>query len=125
MKKQRKHYTPEERVAILRRHLVEGHARRASAGDSRRAGSEVGSGEGTAEESPPAGRVTDEMNYCSDKAPQTASNHIKRERSPTSPVQSGCQRLSTSFRGLFYLPTHPICIHSKSVYHDSRFFRLV
>jgi transposase-like protein len=24
MKKQRKHYTPEEKVAILRRHLVEG-----------------------------------------------------------------------------------------------------
>ncbi len=35
MKKQRKHYT----------------------------GSEVGSGEGTAEESPPAGRVTDERDY--------------------------------------------------------------
>jgi transposase-like protein len=26
MKKQRKHYTPEEKVAILRRHLVEGVA---------------------------------------------------------------------------------------------------
>jgi hypothetical protein len=39
------------------------HARRASAGDSGRAGSEVGSGEGTAEESPPAGRVTDETDY--------------------------------------------------------------
>jgi hypothetical protein len=26
MKKQRKHYTPEEKVAILRRHLVEGMA---------------------------------------------------------------------------------------------------
>ena len=25
MKKQRKHYTPEEKVAILRRHLVEGY----------------------------------------------------------------------------------------------------
>ena len=72
MKKRRKHYTPEEKVAILRRHLVEGvpisdlcdesglHARRASAGDSGRAGSEIGSCEGTAEESPPAGRVTDE-----------------------------------------------------------------
>ena len=31
--------------------------------DSGRAGSEVGSGEGTAEESPPAGRVTDETDY--------------------------------------------------------------
>ncbi|MGB7437155.1 MAG: hypothetical protein WBR26_05025 [Candidatus Acidiferrum sp.] len=38
MKKQRKHYTPGEKVAILRRHL-----------DSGRARSEVGSGEGTAE----------------------------------------------------------------------------
>jgi hypothetical protein len=26
MKKRRKHYTPEEKVAILRRHLVEGGA---------------------------------------------------------------------------------------------------
>jgi len=72
MKNRRKHYTPEEKVAILRRHLVEGvpisdlcdesglHARRASAGDSGRPGSEIGSSEGTAEESPPAGRVTDE-----------------------------------------------------------------
>jgi hypothetical protein len=41
MKKQRKHYAPEEKVAILRRHF----------GNWRR-------GEGTAEESPPAGRVT-------------------------------------------------------------------
>jgi hypothetical protein len=36
---------------------------RASAGDSCRARSEVGGGEGTAEESPPAGRVTDETDY--------------------------------------------------------------
>src|SRR5215469_9738544 len=43
-----------------RLHHAKGHARRASAGDSGRAGSEVGRGEGTAEESPPAGRVTDE-----------------------------------------------------------------
>jgi len=40
-----------------------GDARRASAGDSGRAGSEVGGGAATAEESPPAGRVTDETNY--------------------------------------------------------------
>ena len=46
-----------------RLHHAEGHARRASAGDSGRARSEVGSGEGTAKESPPAGRVTDEMDY--------------------------------------------------------------
>src|ERR1700686_4708733 len=43
---------------------AEGHARRASAGDSSRAGSEVGRGEGTAEESPPAGGVMDETD-CS------------------------------------------------------------
>jgi hypothetical protein len=35
----------------------------APATDSGRAGSEVGGGEGTAEESPPAGRVTDETDY--------------------------------------------------------------
>jgi len=39
------------------------HACRASAGDSGRPGSEIGGGEGTAEESPPAGRVTDETDY--------------------------------------------------------------
>src|SRR5438309_6943795 len=45
-------------------HDAEGHARRASAGDSRRTGSEVGGGgEGTGEESPPAGRLTDETDY--------------------------------------------------------------
>jgi transposase InsO family protein len=38
-----------------RLHHSKGHARRASAGDSSRAGSEVGRGEGTAEESPPGG----------------------------------------------------------------------
>jgi hypothetical protein len=36
-----------------RLHHSKGHARRASAGDSSRAGSQVGRGEGTAEESPP------------------------------------------------------------------------
>ena len=41
-----------------------GHARRAPAGDSSRAGSEVGRGEGTAEESPPGGGVMDETD-CS------------------------------------------------------------
>src|SRR5215470_1117778 len=46
-----------------RLHHAKGHARRASAGDSGRAGSEVGRGEGTAEESPPAGRVTDGTDY--------------------------------------------------------------
>src|SRR5450759_1390221 len=43
------------------------HARRegrqASAGGSGRAGWEIGGGEGTAEESPPAGRVTDKTDY--------------------------------------------------------------
>jgi putative transposase len=57
-------------------HHAEGHARRASAGDSRRAGSEVGGGEGTAEESPPAGRVTDEMDYFrfADNTPGSSNN---------------------------------------------------
>jgi transposase len=118
MRKERKHFTPEEKVAILRQHLVDrapvselceelglrptvfyrwqkelfengaaafqsqerppqrspeqcyrlhhskGHARRAPAGDSSRAGSEVGRGEGTAEESPPGGEVMDETD-CS------------------------------------------------------------
>jgi len=65
MKKQRKHYTPEEKVVILRRHLVEGVPI-----------SDLCDGSGLqptvfycwqkeffengAEESPPAGRVTDE-----------------------------------------------------------------
>src|SRR5438477_2091305 len=94
MRKERKHFTPEEKVAILRRHLVDkvpvselceelglrptmfylwqkelfengaaafqSHARREPAGDSSRAGSKVGRGEGTAEESPPGGGVMDE-----------------------------------------------------------------
>ena len=38
---------------------AEEHARRASVGDSGRLGSEIGGGEGTAEESPPAVRLTD------------------------------------------------------------------
>ena len=46
-----------------RLHHAEGHARRASAGDSGRAGSEAGGGAATAAESPPAGRVTDETDY--------------------------------------------------------------
>ena len=43
-----------------RLHHAEGHARRASAGDSGRAGSEAGGGAETAADSSPAGRVTDE-----------------------------------------------------------------
>ncbi len=46
-----------------RLHHAEGHARRASAGDSGRPGSEIRGGEGTAEEPPPAGRMTDETDY--------------------------------------------------------------
>jgi hypothetical protein len=42
---------------------AEGHTRWTSAGDSGRLGSEIGGGEGTAEESPLAGRVTDETDY--------------------------------------------------------------
>jgi two-component system LytT family sensor kinase len=44
-------------------HHAEGHAHRASAGDSSRAGSETGSGERTPEESPPVGRAIDETDY--------------------------------------------------------------
>ena len=46
-----------------RLHHAKGHTRRASAGDPGRAGSEVRRGEGTAEESPPAGLVTNETDY--------------------------------------------------------------
>ena len=46
-----------------RLHHAEGHALRASAGDSGRAGSEVGGGAATAEGSPPACRLTDEVDY--------------------------------------------------------------
>lgn len=58
MKKQRKHYTPEEKVAILRRHLVE----RVPISDLC---DELGLQPTvfSAEESPPAGRVTDETDY--------------------------------------------------------------
>ncbi len=50
-------------VQIMERTRGEGHARRASTGDKGRAGPEVGDGEGTAEGSPPAGRVTREVDY--------------------------------------------------------------
>src|SRR5215831_21393483 len=57
-----------------RLHHAEGHARRASAGDMGRAGPEIGGGEGTAKESPPAGRVTDETDYfrSADHSPRIA-----------------------------------------------------
>src|SRR6266849_9004379 len=55
------------------------HTRRASAGDSRRPGSEIGGGEGTAEESPPAGRVTDETNFrLADDSP-TEESYLSSE----------------------------------------------
>jgi hypothetical protein len=66
---------------------------RASAGDSSRAGSEVGRGEGTAEESPPAGGVMDETD-CSrlaDNAELTqrqSQAYIQRSESPRSPEES-------------------------------------
>ena len=44
-------------------HHAKGHDRRAATGDSQGAGPKIGGGEGTAEESPPAGRVTDEADY--------------------------------------------------------------
>src|SRR6202049_2863137 len=72
---------------------AEGHARRASAGDSSRAGSEVGRGEGTAAESPPAGGVMDETD-CSrlaDNAELTqrqSQAYIQRSESPRSPEES-------------------------------------
>jgi hypothetical protein len=46
-----------------RLHHAEGYAGRTPAGDSGRPGSEIGSSERTPEESPPAGRVTDEREY--------------------------------------------------------------
>jgi hypothetical protein len=41
-------------------------------------GSQVGSGEGTAEESPPAGRVTDETDYFrfADDSPRSSTNQF-------------------------------------------------
>src|SRR5215471_14377115 len=78
-----------------RLHHAKGHARRASAGDSGRAGSEVGRGEGTAEESPPAGGVTDETDYfrLGDNAELTqrqgqAFNEANRRASLRSPCIS-------------------------------------
>ncbi len=65
-----------------RLHHAEGHARRASAGDSGRPGSEVGGGEGTAEESPPAGGVTDETDYFR-FAPTIRPECAGRERTST------------------------------------------
>jgi hypothetical protein len=59
----RMHFPLSDLCQRYRLHHAEGHARRALAGDSGRAGSEVESGEGTAEELPPAGRVTDETDY--------------------------------------------------------------
>ena len=61
-------------------HHAEGHARRASAGDSGRAGSEVGGGEETAADSSPAGRVTDETDYFrfADHSGVGLLNHPKR-----------------------------------------------
>jgi hypothetical protein len=54
------------REAVQRNSVLdgaEGQAHRASAGDSGRLGSEFGGGKETVEESPPAGRVTDETDY--------------------------------------------------------------
>src|SRR5271169_873779 len=73
---------------------AEGHARRASAGDSSRAGSEVGRGEGTAEESPPAGGVMDETD-CSRLAEnaeltQRQAKHIFNEANRRVPLRSLC-----------------------------------
>jgi hypothetical protein len=42
---------------------IEAHTHRTSAGDSGRPRSEIGGGEGTAEESPATGRVMDETDY--------------------------------------------------------------
>jgi hypothetical protein len=50
-------------------HPAEGHARRASAGDFCRAGSEVGGGEGIAEKSPPAGCVKNEEAWSQPEEP--------------------------------------------------------
>jgi transposase len=81
MRKERKHFTPEEKVVILRRHLVDKvlvselceelglrptmfYRWQKELFRERRAGWEVGRGEGTAEESPPGGSVMDETD-CS------------------------------------------------------------
>src|SRR5215470_4351080 len=76
-----------------RLHHSKGHARRALAGDSSRAGSEVGRGEGTAEESPPGGGVMDETE-CSrlaDNAELTQRQgqaYSQRSESPRFPEES-------------------------------------
>src|SRR5580700_11547956 len=71
---------------------AEGHARRASAGDSSRAGSEVGRGEGTAEESPPAGGMDEtDCSRLADNAELTQRQgqaYVQRSESPRSPEES-------------------------------------
>ena len=49
-----------------------------SAGDSGRQGSEIGGGEGTAEEAPPAGRLTDETDYfpLADDSSTSPKGHV-------------------------------------------------
>jgi len=76
-----------------RLHHSKGHARRPSAGDSSRAGSEVGRGKGTAEESPPAGGVMDETDcsWLADNAELTQRQgqaYSQRSESPRFPEES-------------------------------------
>jgi hypothetical protein len=56
MKKHRKHYTPEDKVAVHWLHHAKGHAGRLAAGDPRGTRPKVGGGQATAK-SPPASRV--------------------------------------------------------------------
>ena len=77
------------RTILLRR--AKGHARGASAGDSGRAGVEVGGGEATAEESPPAARE-EENNappeiLCDGSNVQT-SNPVGPESDGTDPARA-------------------------------------
>jgi len=68
--------------------------RHAPAGDSSRAGSEVGRGEGTAEESPPAGGVMDDTDCSRQPTMQNQHNgkakYIVNEANRRASVRSPC-----------------------------------
>jgi hypothetical protein len=74
---------PLQRHPSEQRHRLrhaEGHARRASAGDSGRPGSEIRGGEGTAEEPPPAGHMTDETDYVHNHSALAPSRRRRQYR---------------------------------------------
>ncbi len=70
----------------------------ASAGDSGRPGSEIGGGEGTAEESPPAGRVTDETDYFRLADDPGAIMWLARIETSSAVTFSGYESRPNSFR---------------------------